>query len=275
MVETRIYNIFKRGSRTYFYNSLYFPKEVREDVFHLYSFVREADNFVDAVPQKKDEFCEFFEKFCRSWDGEKTDDLVLDGFIELAHRKNFKKEWVEAFLHSMEMDLKKSKYDTMEEVEEYIYGSAEVIGLMMCGIFGVDERFYPHARSLGKAMQYINFIRDIKEDIGLGRRYIPTEELNKFHLKDLKEETAKKSPECFRALVDSQIEKYLKWQGDAELGFEGLERKFRIPVANASDMYKWTAMKILRNPFIVYREKVKPSKSRIILNLYHKKLFMK
>jgi phytoene synthase len=275
MVESKIYQIFKRGSRTYFYNSLFFPKEIRDDVFHLYSFVREADNFVDAIPQKKDEFCDFYESFCNAWDGEKTNDVVLDGFIELAHRKKFEKEWVEAFLHSMELDLTRSTYDTLEEVEEYIYGSAEVVGLMMSAIMGVKKEFYPNARSLGKAMQYINFIRDIDEDIGLGRRYIPTEELEKYDVKDLSRSTTRECPDCFKALIDAQVEKYLKWQADAEKGFKGLEKRFRVPVANASDMYKWTAMKIVNDPFIVYRKKVKPSKSRIILNLYHKKLFMK
>ncbi|MBN1391070.1 MAG: phytoene/squalene synthase family protein [Candidatus Thermoplasmatota archaeon] len=275
MVENRIYRIFKRGSRTYFYNSLFFPKEVREDVFILYSFVREADNFVDAVPQKKDEFCEYFGKFCKAWDGERSGDLVLDGFVEMAKRKKFEKEWIKAFLCSMEMDLTKKHYDTVEEVNEYVYGSAEVVGLMMCRILGVNDRFFPNARALGKAMQYINFIRDIHEDNRLGRTYIPTSELQLYGLKDLREETARKSPECFSALIDHQMEWYLRWQSEAEKGYGGLDRNVRIPVMNASDMYKWTAMKILRDPMIVYRKKVKPSKARIVLNLLKKKVSVK
>ncbi|MGA1820445.1 MAG: phytoene/squalene synthase family protein [Thermoplasmatota archaeon] len=271
MVESRIYNIFKKGSKTYFYNSLFFPKEVREDVFILYSFVREADNFVDAVPQKKEEFCEYFDMFCAAWEGTPSKDLVLDGFVEMAKRKKFEKEWIVAFLRSMEMDLTKKHYETVEEVEEYIYGSAEVVGLMMSRILGVDERFFPNARALGKAMQYINFIRDIQEDNRLGRIYIPTSELEFYGLKDLKEETVRKTPECFAALIDHQVERYLKWQSEAERGYGGLERNARIPIMNASDMYKWTAMKILRDPMIVYSKKVKPSKLRIVLNLLGKK----
>ncbi|MGA1794140.1 MAG: phytoene/squalene synthase family protein [Thermoplasmatota archaeon] len=272
MVESRIYNIFKKGSKTYFYNSLFFPKEVREDVFVLYSFVREADNFVDAVPQKKKEFCEYFDMFCGAWEGTPSKDLVLDSFVEMARRNKFEKDWIVAFLQSMELDLTKKHYETVEEVEEYIYGSAEVVGLMMCRVLGVDERFFPNARALGKAMQYINFIRDIQEDNRLGRTYIPTSELEFYGLKDLKEETARKSPECFSALIDHQVERYLKWQSEAEKGYGGLDRNVRIPVMNASDMYKWTAMKILRDPMVVYRKKVKPSKTRIVLNLLGKKL---
>ncbi|MGA1848177.1 MAG: phytoene/squalene synthase family protein [Thermoplasmatota archaeon] len=272
MVESRIYNIFKKGSKTYFYNSLFFPREVRDDVFVLYSFVREADNFVDAIPQKKREFCEYFDMFCKAWDGEPSDDLVLDSFVKMAKKKNIEKEWIEAFLRSMEMDLVKSSYQTVEEVEEYIYGSAEVVGLMMCRILGVEDRFLPNARALGKAMQYINFIRDIKEDNRLGRTYIPKNELDLYELEDLREETVRKKPECFAALIDHQIERYLKWQSEAEKGYRGLKKDARIPIVNASDMYKWTAMKILRDPFIVYRKKVKPSKARIVLNLLGKKI---
>ncbi len=275
MVESRIYNIFKKGSKTYFYNSLFFPREVREDVFILYSFVREADNFVDAVPQKKEEFCNYFEKFCSTWDGKHSNDLVLDSFVEMAKRKKFEKDWIVAFLRSMEMDLVKSSYRTVEEVEEYIYGSAEVVGLMMCRVLGVEDRFLPYARALGKAMQYINFIRDIKEDNKLGRTYIPRIELDMYELEDLMEETVRKKPECFAALIDHQIERYLKWQSEAEKGYRGLKKEARIPIVNASDMYKWTAMKILRDPFIVYRKKVKPSKARIILNLLRKKMTFK
>ncbi|MGA1873567.1 MAG: phytoene/squalene synthase family protein [Thermoplasmatota archaeon] len=272
MVESKIYQIFKKGSKTYFYNSLFFPRDVREDVFILYSFVREADNFVDAVPQKKEEFCEYFEKFCKAWEGEESNDLVLDSFVEMAKRKKFEKEWIEGFLRSMEMDLTKSSYDTVEEVEEYIYGSAEVVGLMMCRILGVEDRFLQNARALGKAMQYINFIRDIQEDNRLGRTYIPLSELELYELKDLREETVKKRPECFAALIDHQVERYLRWQAEAERGYGGLDRKVRIPIMNASDMYKWTAMKILRNPMIIYRKKVKPSKFRIVMNLIGKKI---
>ncbi|MBN1539981.1 MAG: phytoene/squalene synthase family protein [Candidatus Thermoplasmatota archaeon] len=275
MVESRIHNIFKKGSRTYFYNSLFFPRDVRDDVFILYSFVREADDLVDAVPQKKEEFCGFYNNFCLAWDGTPSKDLVLDSFIELAKRRNFEKDWILAFLRSMEMDLVKRHYETVEEVEEYIYGSAEVVGLMMCRILGVDDRYLQNARALGKAMQYINFIRDIQEDNRLGRTYIPRSDLDMFGLPDLSEETVRKHPECFAALIDHQVERYLRWQSEAETGYGGLERNTRIPIMNASDMYKWTAMKILRDPMIVFRKKVKPSKVRIVLNMIGKKFTVK
>jgi phytoene synthase len=272
MKKNRFYEIFKKGSKTYFYNSIFFPKGVRDDVFILYSFVRVADNLVDAIPQKKEDFCRFKEDFCRSWDGDRIGDEVLDCFTELARRKDFEKSWVEAFLHSMELDLTKSTYANIDEVEEYIYGSAEVVGLMMARVLGVKDVFFDSARHLGKAMQYINFIRDIEEDNHLGRRYLPTDELNSSGLRGLKLEDVQENGKTFNSFIRSQLDRYEQWQKKAEKGFKGLEKRYRIPVMNASDMYNWTAMRIRKEPMVVYRKKVKPSKVRIVGNLISKKI---
>lgn len=271
MPNSRFKTIFKKGSKTYFYNSLFFPKDVRDDVFVLYSFVRVADDLVDSVPQKKDAFCKFQDDFCRSWDGETIGDEVLDCFADLAKRKNFEKKWVEGFLHSMELDLIKDRYENIDEVEEYIYGSAEVVGLMMARILNVEDRFLDPARYLGKAMQYINFIRDINEDNGFNRQYLPADEIEEYGLRSLKSVDIKGNEEKFRDLINKQLDRYSSWQKKAEKGFEGLMRNYRIPVMNASDMYNWTAERIRRDPLIVYRKKVKPSKARIVGNLLGKK----
>uniref|UniRef100_UPI0034E301B6 phytoene/squalene synthase family protein n=1 Tax=Methanothrix sp. TaxID=90426 RepID=UPI0034E301B6 len=99
------YRIFKKGSRTYFHSSLFFPPDVRRDVFVLYAFVRTADDLVDCVPQKRDEFYRFCECWERSTGGETIKDPVIDEFSELARRRNFSDQWTRAFLSSMEMDL--------------------------------------------------------------------------------------------------------------------------------------------------------------------------
>ncbi len=171
------YETFRRGSRTYFNSSRFFPEDVRTDVYTLYGFVRTADNFVDTVPQQRAEFENFvgrYEKSIRS--GDASGDAIIDSFVELARRKQFERSWIDAFLHSMELDLEKSRHVTLEESLEYIYGSAEVIGLFMVRILGLDERAGHAARMLGRAMQYINFIRDIDEDNRFGRIYLPISE---------------------------------------------------------------------------------------------------
>ncbi len=253
---------FKRGSRTYFNSSLFFPKEVRWDVFALYGFVRVADDYVDAVPQDREGFFAFKERYAGALRGDEPDDLIIASFVDLMRRRGFDPAWADAFLRSMEMDLTKKTHRTLEETLEYIYGSAEVIGLFMARIMRLPDQSHPFARMLGRAMQYINFIRDIDEDLSLGRTYLPLEgsSLNSLTL----EETSKR-PDEFRAFIREQIELYRRWQSEAERGFRFIPKKYLIPIETASDMYGWTAARIERDPFVVYRRKVKPGRGRILL----------
>jgi phytoene synthase len=264
MVHKDIYRTFKHGSRTYFYSSLFFPRKVREDVFTLYAFVRKADNFVDTIPQQKEQFHAFVQTFKDSLNGSKPDDIIIDAFVTLVENREFDSAWVDAFLSSMEMDLTITRYQTMEEVLKYIYGSAEVIGLMMSRIMGLPEEAYAAAGMLGRAMQYINFIRDIREDWAFNRIYFPLDELHQHGLTSLNQTTVRRTPQAFSDFIRQQLSHYSQWQTQAENGFSYIPTRYLIPIKTASEMYKWTAKQIATNPFIVYHRKVKPLVPRII-----------
>jgi len=267
MVHPVIRSIFKKGSRTYFYSSLFFPPEIRDDVFRLYAFVRKADDFVDSTPQQSSEFYAFKEKYENALDGIPSGDIVIDEFTKISLRKNFDSNWVEAFLWSMESDLYINRYDTEDALRVYLYGSAEVVGLMMAKIMGLPEEAYPSARALGRAMQYANFIRDISEDLELGRIYFPMPELYERGLTGLEYEQVSEKPEAFKDLIYTQLDRFTEWQAEAEAGFSFIPRRYRIPIKTASEMYKWTAKVIRRNPMIVYDVKVKPSIPRIVSSI--------
>lgn len=261
-----IYNIFKNGSKTYFYSSLFFTGQVKSDVFTLYGFVRKADDYVDTIPQRIDDFYNFKTSYRKALDGHVTDNIVIDSFVELMHRKHFHENWIDAFLYSMESDITKHIYYTIEELKTYLYGSAEVVGLMMAQILNLPSESHDAARYLGRSMQYINFIRDIQEDLELGRIYLPYEELEQFDLTSLHYEHIIQRPQAFEEFIAKQIQRYYTWQLGAEHGFHFIPKKYRIPVKTASEMYKWTAQQILENPYKIYREKIKPSIIKIILN---------
>jgi phytoene synthase len=267
MVHPVIRSIFKKGSRTYFYSSLFFPPEIRDDVFRLYAFVRKADDFVDSTPQQSSEFYAFKEKYENALDGIPSGDIVIDEFTKISLRKNFDSNWVEAFLWSMESDLYINRYDTEDALRVYLYGSAEVVGLMMAKIMDLPEEAYPSARALGRAMQYANFIRDISEDLELGRIYFPMPELYERGLTGLEYEQVSEKPEAFKDLIYTQLDRFTEWQAEAEAGFSFIPRRYRIPIKTASEMYKWTAKVIRRNPMIVYDVKVKPSIPRIVSSI--------
>jgi phytoene synthase len=254
------YTTFKQGSKTYFNSSLFFPAAVRRDVFALYGFVRVADNFVDSVPQDPDGFHRFEQSYRKAWQEGQVGDPIIDAFVELGRRKDFDPAWTDAFLHSMELDLQKKEYDTLDETLEYIYGSAEVIGLYMARLLDLVPASYPHAERLGRAMQYINFIRDIDEDRTLGRRYLPLEGTP---LKKLDRDYVRSHPRQFSEFLRHHLSMYEQWQREAEQGFRYIPRRYLIPIKTASDMYNWTAGRIEEDPMIVFQRKVKPSKLRI------------
>ena len=258
-------SIFQKGSTTYYHSTKLFSSKIRKDVTTLYCFVRVVDDFVDAVPQDIESFTNFKNEYYRALSGKKVENSIISNYIELSYRKDFEHEWTEAFLRSMEMDTIKSEYNNIDELNEYLYGSSEVIGLMMNKVMGIDEKAHNSAKYLGKAMQFINFIRDIDEDLDLNRTYFPKDTLLKFGLKGLTRGEARRKPKQFRAFVRSQIKVYFVWQKKAETGFAYLPKRMRVAVKTASDMYMWTAKKIYKNPFLVYDMQLKPAWNKVLL----------
>ena len=269
MPDRRLTRIFRRGSRTYFFSSVAFPPALRDDVFALYAFVRTADNFVDQPPGRQDAagFDRFRERYAAAVAGSTDGDPVIDAFVELAARKRFRDQWVEAFLDAMAQDLTQTDYPTIDDILAYMYGSAEVIGLMMASIMELPEEAHAPARMLGRAMQYINFIRDIAEDLELGRTYLPATELATAGLRSLDQEEAHRDVPAFRRFVRAEIARYLGWQRAADAGFHFIPRRPRVAIRTASDMYRWTAERIREDPLIVYRRKVRPSAPRILATI--------
>ena len=278
-------DIFKNGSTTYYWSSKFFPKGIRDDVFKLYSFVRVVDDMVDVIPAESKRF----NRICLRWRtikkelkqnkvskplDDSVDEQVLANFAYIVHRYDCDTSWVDSFLASMKMDIDKRDYKTLDDTIDYIYGSAEVIGLFMAKILQLpgqgtgSKRPEPEvlrfARLQGRAMQYINFLRDIAEDVELGRCYFPLGTLEKYGFKDLKEVSANSNPEAFKAFMHEQLSLYEEWQSEANKGFSYIPKRLRIPLQTATDMYNWTAKEIKKDPFIVYEKQIKPKKRRVL-----------
>ncbi len=264
-MDQELKEIFSDSSTSYYYSSLFFPEDVKEDVFKFYAYVRTADDFVDDRPQEPEKLRNFREKTFDNWSSGESGDKVVDYFLQVARENNFEKDWVEAFLDSMAMDLEKQEYDTMDETLKYIHGSAEVIGLMMANILELPEESHESAAMLGRAMQYCNFLRDVEEDYELGRRYLPEDEMEKYNLDTL--EPGKVDGKKFKVFMQEQIDQYFKWQQQAEKGFKYIPYRERVPVILSSRLYKWTARQIYSDPSVVYRRQVRPSRTRIGIEL--------
>jgi phytoene synthase len=184
-------------------------------------------------------------------------------------RKNIPKEWIESFFHSMTLDTYKKNYQTMEELSDYLYGSAEVIGLVMCKILNLPAESYDYAKMLGRAFQYINFIRDIAEDNSLGRCYFPENIRSAHNLKTLEYTEIQNKQTQFSMFMKDAIEQYLTWQSEGEKGFRYIPKRYLVPIKAASDIYRLTARIIVKNPQIVFQKKVKPNKLRILTSIVY------
>lgn len=169
-------------------------KDLRAPIFNIYGFVRFADEIVDT-------FHDYDKAFLLQQFKQETFDAIergislnpiLNCFQQTVNKYGIDKKLIDSFFHSMEMDLHKTFYDD-KGYKEYIYGSAEVVGLMCLYVFceGNKElycRLRESARSLGAAFQKVNFLRDIKADYnGLSRVYFPACDFKNFSERNKKE----------------------------------------------------------------------------------------
>ena len=159
---------------------------IRQHIYNIYGFVRLADEIVDSFHDynKKELFSKFEKDLEHALENRISLNPVLNSFQETFHTYDIDKSLVNAFMNSMRMDLYKTEYTTREEYIAYIYGSADVVGLMCLKVFvkGDEKKYYElmqMAMSLGSAFQKVNFLRDLKADHDdLNRTYFPDTDLN-------------------------------------------------------------------------------------------------
>lgn len=207
-----------------------FHKAIRQPIYSIYGFVRLADEIVDTYKgeNRQQLLNEFRYETFQAIDRKVSLNPVLHAFQEVVNQYGILPKHIDAFLDSMEMDLNKVVHD-QESYNRYIYGSAEVVGLMCLKIFcnGNEEQYNKlevYAQSLGSAFQKVNFLRDMKSDYDdRGRVYFPDVEFENFTLDDkirieaeIKAEFAharegiRKLPPCCRLGVYSAYKYYLR-----------------------------------------------------------------
>lgn len=159
---------------------------IRQDIYNIYGFVRFADEIVDSFHDYDKEllFNNFSNDLELALEHKISLNPILNSFQETYHKYTIDKSMVDAFMKSMRLDLYKQNYLTDAEYKDYIYGSADVVGLMCLKVFvkGNQEKFdalKDSAMSLGSAFQKVNFLRDLKADFeDLSRTYFPNTDLN-------------------------------------------------------------------------------------------------
>lgn len=172
---------------------LLFDRNIRQDIYNIYGFVRFADEIVDTYEgeDKIELLANFRAETFDAINRRISFNPIIHSFQHTVNKHQIELDLISAFLKSMEMDLTKKNYD-LQEFNNYVYGSAEVIGLMCLSVFIKDKTSYTELKSaaiaLGSAFQKINFLRDIKSDFyDRGRVYFPAINFDKFTLFEKKE----------------------------------------------------------------------------------------
>ena len=254
--------------KTYYLATLLLPQNKRPYVHALYGFARYADEIVDDLastlsPQEKAEVL-------RTWSSGVLADLkagtstdhIGRALVDTAKKFNIPHQHFVDFLHSMEMDLTVTEYRTYEDLLEYVYGSAAVIGLEMVPILGYsNEAAFDAAQKLGIAFQLANFIRDVGEDLDRGRVYLPLDELEKFGVDRAMLERRVLTPEIVEALK-FQIARVRTLQSEAAVGIGYLDKESRPCIRAASELYCGIVDEVEAIGYDIFNKRAKTSTSR-------------
>jgi phytoene synthase len=215
---------------------------IRQDIYNIYGFVRFADEIVDTFHDydKKALFTQFEKELSLALSQKISLNPILNSFQHTVNKYNIPSELIDAFMNSMMLDLHKSVYTTVEEYNQYIYGSADVVGLMCLKVFvnGNDEKYEElkhSAMRLGSAFQKVNFLRDLKADYeDLSRTYFPNTDLSRLD-------------EASKQQIIAEI------QADFDAGFEGIQKlpiEAKFGVYTAYIYYKKLLSKLKKTPSI-------------------------
>ena len=221
--------------------------DIRQAIYNIYGFVRVADEIVDSFEgYPKEELLNRFEgEYQYAIEIGISTNPVINAFQKTVKEYNIEAKLVESFLKSMRADLNKQVYENQEEIDEYIYGSADVVGLMCLKVFvkGDQEKYLnlkKPAMKLGSAFQKVNFLRDLNEDFeNLNRSYFPNINPNKLS------ETDKKK-------VLTEIKKDFE---EAYMGIVNLPKEAKLAVYVAYKYYFNLLYKIEKTPSAILKEK--------------------
>ena len=258
--------------KTYFLATRLLPPAKRPFVHALYGFARYADEIVDdlASTLSENEKAEAL----KSWGDEvlaniksgKSHDHIGAALVDTVTRFSIPISYFEAFLHSMTMDLTVTEYHTYEDLYEYVYGSAAVIGLQMVPILGtISKQSMAEANiaaeKLGTAFQLANFIRDIGEDLTRGRVYLPVTELQSHGVTREMLEERIVTPQIKNALKE-QIQRVRSLQAESKPGINLLSAESRACIEAASELYCGIVDEVEKIDYQIFDKRAKTSNWR-------------
>lgn len=258
--------VTKQFGTSYYFATRFLPSDLRQATYALYSFFRIPDEIVDnAVDVNAEAILLELEDWEKMWyqaySGKQTPYPVLNITAEIFRKYNIPYQYSLDFLTAMKQDVYTNRYNTYKDLQQYMYGSASVVGLMMSYIIGFNNiKALDYAPYLGEAMQLTNFIRDIGEDYKQrGRIYLPQSDMKKYNVDEGVIAGSKITPE-FIELIKFEIKRARELYRKSDQGLKYLNKRGRFAVVMASRMYEAILDKVEQNKYDVLNKRARTSK---------------
>jgi len=262
--------ITQEHSATFYMASALLPGAQRQAIRALYAFCRVSDDLVD---QPQGSSAAFDAARFECWRRRSLhsippqDDLVAMAWAETRARFNIPLRYAEQLLDGVASDMNVKRYETFSDLAGYCYGVASTVGLMSMHIVGFkDQRAIPYAVKLGVALQLTNILRDVAEDWQNGRLYLPLHELRAFNLSEA-DIAAGTNDQRWKAFMAFQIRRARQLYQEALPGIALLERRGRLAVAAAAELYRGILDDIEAHDYDVFTRRAHISKGQKLLRL--------
>ena len=258
--------ITRREAKNFYYAFLTLPQERRRAIYVAYAFCRYCDDTVDnaeSPDQKTNLLEELHANLNDAYTGRTSDQMFL-ALADVADRHDIPEEYFKQVIYGVESDLTKVRYQNFEELRSYCYQVASVVGLICLQIFGYkDDAAREYAVDLGLAMQLTNIVRDVQEDLRLGRIYLPQDEIVRFGYSE-EEMEAGVVNESFIELMRFQAQRA---KGYFDSGFKllpYLSPRSRACPAVMGQLYSKVLQRIEAAEFDVFQQRISLSKAEKI-----------
>jgi phytoene synthase len=258
--------ITRREAKNFYYAFLTLPQERRRAIYVAYAFCRYCDDTVDnaeSPDQKNVKLQELHASLSDAYTGRTSDPMLL-ALADVADRHDIPEEYFKQVIYGVESDLTKVRYQNFEELRSYCYQVASVVGLICLQIFGYkDDAAREYAVDLGLAMQLTNIARDVQEDLGLGRIYLPQDEIVRFGYSEDELEAGVVN-EPFIELMRFQAERARSYFDSGFKLLPYLSPRSRACPAVMGQLYSKVLQRIEASKYDVFQQRISLSKTEKI-----------
>jgi phytoene synthase len=245
------------GSKSFYFATRFFPPELASSAYAVYWFCRTTDDMVDENPDAgaaRQELESWREGLKSALAGSAAQPAVLRHFANTCERHAIPAEYAFELIEGMRMDLEAVRYRSFDELRVFCYRVASTVGLMMSHVIGFQGDALPYAEDLGVAMQLTNILRDVGEDLGRGRIYLPGDEMEAFGYTEAALRGGERTPEFLR-LMEFQAARARQYYEQSMPGIAMLRPEGRFAVEIAARVYRGILGEIEAMDYDVFRRR--------------------